>query len=97
MRVGLMFARLFLMKRDLDRADTHLAEGLEAGRGYRVPASPGPGISDPRRDLGSGRASGEARAKLRRALEVAEATAAPRTIWETAGALGRALGPAAGG
>ena len=28
MRVGLMFARLFLMKGDLDRADTHLTEAL---------------------------------------------------------------------
>ena len=43
--------------------------------------------------LAAGRV-GDAQAELRRALDVAETTAAPRTIWETAGALGRALGPA---
>jgi tetratricopeptide (TPR) repeat protein len=94
MRVGLMFARLFLLKGDLVRADTHLADGLRM-------AEP----TESRRHLAEGfRIRGEiwlaagrgddARAELRRALDIAEATAAPRTIWETAGALGRALGPA---
>ncbi len=94
MRVGLMLARLFLVKGDLDRADTHLTEGLRTAE-----------RTESRRHLAEGyRTRGEIRvaagrvgdgqAELRRALEVADATGAPRTIWETAGALGRALGPA---
>ena len=70
-------------------------------RGARgSPSRPSPGATWPR-DTGSAARSGsrpgereDARAELRRALEVAESTASPRTIWETAGALGRALGPA---
>jgi class 3 adenylate cyclase/tetratricopeptide (TPR) repeat protein len=92
MRVGLMFARLFLVEGDLDRADTHLAEALQTAErtesrrhlaeGYRIRGELW---------LAAGRVE-DARTELRRALEIAEATAAPRTIWETAGALGRALG-----
>jgi class 3 adenylate cyclase/tetratricopeptide (TPR) repeat protein len=93
MRVGLMFARLHLMKGDLDQADAFLTEGLRIAEptesrrhlaeGYRI-----------RGEIwaAAGRAD-DARAELRRALEIAESTAAPRTIWETAGALGRVLGP----
>jgi tetratricopeptide (TPR) repeat protein len=93
MRVGLMFARLYLTKGDLDRADTHLTEAIRIAEptesrrhlaeGYRI-----------RGEIwfAAGRAE-DARTELRRALEVAESTASPRTIWETAGALGRALGP----
>ena len=80
MRVGLMFARLFLTKGELDRADTHLTEALR--------------IAEPtecRRHLAEGyRIRGEiwtaagrtedARTELRRALEVAESTARPRSI-----------------
>ncbi|HWC04823.1 MAG TPA: adenylate/guanylate cyclase domain-containing protein [Methylomirabilota bacterium] len=93
MRVGLMFARLYLTKGDLDRAKAHLTEGLRIAEptesrrhlaeGYRIRGELW---------LAAGRVD-DARAQLRRALEVAEATGAPRTIWETAGALGRALGP----
>jgi tetratricopeptide (TPR) repeat protein len=93
MRVGLMFARLFLMKGDLDRADSHLTEGLRI-------AEP----TESRRHLAEGhRIRGEiwlaagrtrdAQDQLRLALDMAEKTAAPRTIWETAGALGRGLAP----
>jgi class 3 adenylate cyclase/tetratricopeptide (TPR) repeat protein len=94
MRVGLMFARLLLTKRDLEGADSHLAlalaiaEPTESRRhlaeGYRIRGEIW---------LAAGRQD-EARAELRRALAVAESTAAPRTIWETAGALGRACAPA---
>ncbi len=93
MRVGLMFARLFLAKGDLDRADTHLTEALRTAEptesrrhlaeGYRI-----------RGEIWSAAGQAEnARTELRRALEVVESTASPRTIWETAGALGRVLGP----
>jgi tetratricopeptide (TPR) repeat protein len=94
MRVAMMFARLFLLEGDLDLAHSHLAEGLRAAErtesrrhlaeGYRIRGEVW---------LAAGRVE-DAQAELRRALQVAEATAAPRTIWETAGALGRALGPA---
>jgi len=94
MRVALMFARLFLIEGDLDRSDTHLTEGLRIAQrtesrrhlaeGHRIRGELW---------LSAGRV-GDAQAELRRALEIAETTAAPRTIWETAGALGRALGPA---
>jgi class 3 adenylate cyclase/tetratricopeptide (TPR) repeat protein len=93
MRVALMLARVFLLERDLDRAGTHLAEGLEiaertesrrqVAEGYRIRGELW---------LAAGRVE-DAGAELRRALEVAEAIAGPRTIWETAGALGRALAP----
>jgi tetratricopeptide (TPR) repeat protein len=94
MRVGLMFARLFLMKGDLDRADTHLAEGLRIAQ----PTESRRHLAEGFRIRGelwlAGGRVGDAQVELRRALEVAESTASPRTIWETAGALGRALGPA---
>jgi class 3 adenylate cyclase/tetratricopeptide (TPR) repeat protein len=93
LRVALMLARVFLLERDLDRAGTHLAEGLEiaertesrrqVAEGYRIRGELW---------LAAGRVE-DARAELRRALDVADAIAGPRTIWETAGALGRALGP----
>jgi class 3 adenylate cyclase/tetratricopeptide (TPR) repeat protein len=93
MRVALMLARVFQLERDLDRAGTHLAEGLEIAQrtesrrhlaeGYRIRGELW---------LAAGRAD-DAQAELRRALEVAEAIVSPRTIWETAGALGRALAP----
>ena len=78
----------------LDRADSHLTEALGIAK-----------RTESRRQLAEGdRIRGEiwlaagrvedAQAELRRALEAAESTGAPRTIWETAGALGRALGPA---
>jgi class 3 adenylate cyclase/tetratricopeptide (TPR) repeat protein len=94
MRVALALARVSLLDRDLDRAGVHLAEGLGIAErtesrkylaeGYRMRGE----IL-----LAAGRPE-ESHADLRRAIEVAEATAAPRTIWETASALGRALGPA---
>jgi class 3 adenylate cyclase/tetratricopeptide (TPR) repeat protein len=94
MGVALLFARLFLLERDLDRVEIHLGEALEiAGR------------TESRRHLAEGRRlRGElmvtagrtegAQVELRRALEIAESTGSPRTIWETAGALARALGSA---
>jgi tetratricopeptide (TPR) repeat protein len=88
MRVGLMFARLLLIRRDLDRADTHLteevriAERTESRRhvaeGYRIRGEIW---------LAAGRTEDAVR-ELRRALDV---------VWETAGALGRAIGPPRGG
>jgi class 3 adenylate cyclase/tetratricopeptide (TPR) repeat protein len=93
MRVALMLARVFQLEEDLDRAGTHLAEALETAErtesrrhlaeGYRIRGELW---------LAAGRTQ-DAQAELRRALEVAESTATPPTIWETAGALGRALGP----
>jgi tetratricopeptide (TPR) repeat protein len=92
MRVALMLARVFQLEEDLDRAGTHLAEGLEIAErtesrrhlaeGYRIRGELW---------LAAGRTQ-DAEAELHRALEVAESTATPPTIWETAGALGRALG-----
>ncbi len=94
MRVSLMLARVFLLDGDLDGAGDHLAEGLETAErtesrrhlaeGYRIRGELW---------LAAGRTQ-DAQAELRRALAVAEATATPPTIWQTAGALGRALGPA---
>jgi tetratricopeptide (TPR) repeat protein len=93
MRIGLMFARLHLMKGDLDRAETYLADGLRIAEptrcrrylaeGYRIRGEIWAAV---------GRADDAVR-ELRRALEVAETARVPRSIWETAGALGRALGP----
>jgi tetratricopeptide (TPR) repeat protein len=91
MRVALMLARVSQLERDLDRAGTHLAEALEIAE-----------RTDSRRHLAEGyRIRGElwlatgrtedAQVELRRALEAAESTGTPPTIWETAGALGRAL------
>jgi len=94
MRVGLMFARLCLTKGDLDRAETHLGEGLRIAQ----PTESRRHLAEAHRIRGEIRLAagrvGEAQAELRRALEIAETTAAPRAIWETAGALGRALAPA---
>jgi tetratricopeptide (TPR) repeat protein len=91
MRVALMLARVFLLEQDLDRAGAHLSEALETAErtesrrhlaeGYRIRGELW---------LAAGRTE-DAQAELRRALEVAESTATPPTIWETAGALGRAL------
>ena len=94
MAVALMFARVFLIEGDLARADTHLTEGLAIAQRTESRRHLAEGLRL-RGEIwfASGRAE-DARTELRRALEFAEGTAAPRTIWETAGALGRALGPA---
>jgi len=94
MRVALTFARLSLIERDLERADTHLTEALTIAQrtgsqrhlaeGYRMRGELW---------LAAGRTQ-DGWAELRRALDVAEAIGGPRTIWENASALGRALGPA---
>jgi class 3 adenylate cyclase/tetratricopeptide (TPR) repeat protein len=94
MGVALMFARLFLVEGDLDRADTHVVEALRTVQRTESRRH----LAEAHRIRGeiwlaAGRV-GDAQAELRRALEVAETTAAPRTVWEAAGALGRALGPA---
>jgi class 3 adenylate cyclase/tetratricopeptide (TPR) repeat protein len=93
MRVALMLARVLQAERDLDGAGRHLAEALEVAErtesrrqvaeGYRIRGELW---------LAAGRTD-DGRSELRRALEMAEAAAAPRAVWETAGALGRALGP----
>jgi class 3 adenylate cyclase/tetratricopeptide (TPR) repeat protein len=93
MRVALMLARVLLLERDLDGAARQLAEALEIAErtesrrqmaeAYRIRGEIW---------LAAGRVE-DARPELRRALQVAEATAGPRTIWEAAGALGRSLGP----
>ena len=93
LNIALMFARLLLIERDLEGADTHLTEALAIGERTECRRQ----LAEAFRIRGevwlaAGRGD-DARAELRRALEMAESTASPRIIWETAAALGRALAP----